>query len=194
MLQLFGTIPLFLAETYLHMTREDLQEQYAALSNNELLEIIDRKFDYTELAVTVALEEIGRRNLSEENIREYKEEQIAQVNSFIKKNIVDDLNVFYKILFFFIWLPLLNFPFKQNFRDDGYILKLRQASYYSLLGFVCMALTALSAEFAPQSNLTALTIWFLSFLPVYGFDEYFNRKRQIRKLRSMFGPPPEDPS
>jgi len=178
----------------LDMTREDLQERYAALSTNELLEIIDRKFDYTELAVTVALEEIGRRNLSEENIREYKEEQEAQARSFIKKNIVDDLNVFQKILFFFIWLPLLNFPFKQNFRDDGYILKLKQASYYSLLGFVFMALTALSAEFAPQSNLTALTIWFLSFLPVYGFDEYFNRKRQIRKLRSMFGPPPEDPS
>ena len=74
------------------MTREDLQQQYAALSTNELLEIIDRKFDYTELAVTVALEEIGRRNLSEENIREYKEEQEAQARSFIKKNIVDDLN------------------------------------------------------------------------------------------------------
>jgi hypothetical protein len=67
------------------MTREDLQEQYATLSTNELLEIIDRKFDYTELAVTVALEEIGRRNLSEENIREYKEEQEAQAKSFIKR-------------------------------------------------------------------------------------------------------------
>src|ERR1700733_6171241 len=121
------------------MTREDLREQYAALSTNELLEIIDRKFDYTELAVTVALEEISRRNLSEENIREYKEEQVAKVNSFIKKNIADDLNIFQKILFFFIWLPLLNFPFKQNFRDDDYILKLKQASYYSLFGFVCMA-------------------------------------------------------
>lgn len=176
------------------MTREDLQEQYAVLSTNELLEIIDRKFDYTELAVTVALEEIGRRNLSEENIREYKGEQVAQANSFIKKNIVDDLNVFFKVLFFFIWLPLLNFPFKQNFRDGNYVLKLKQANYYSLLGFVFMVLIALSSEFAPQSDLTAFTIWFLSFLPAYGFDEYFNRKRQIRKIRSMFGPPPEDPS
>jgi hypothetical protein len=176
------------------MTREDLQEQYATLSTNELLEIIDRKFDYTELAVTVALEEIGRRNLSEENIREYKEEQEAQAKSFIKKNIVDDLNLLQKIFFFFIWLPLLNFPFKQNFRDGNYILKLKQANYYSLLGFVFMALTAISAGFAPQSNLTAFTIWFLSFLPAYGFDEYFNRKRQIRKLRSMFGLPPEDQS
>jgi hypothetical protein len=176
------------------MTREDLQEQYAALSTNELLEIIDRKFDYTELAVTVALEEIGRRNLSEENIREYKEEQVAQAKSFIKKNIVDDLNVFQKILFFFIWLPLLNFPFKQNFRDGGYILKLKQANYYSLLGFVFMVFIAFSSGSNPHSDLTDFTIWFLSFLPAYGFDEYFNRKRQIRRLRSMFGPPPDDPS
>ena len=176
------------------MTREELREQYAALSTNELLEIIDRKFDYTELAVTVALEEIGRRNLSEENIRECKEEQVAQVNSFIQKNIVDDLNVLQKILFFFIWLPLLNFPFKQNFRDGHYILKLKQANYYSLLGFVFMILTVSITGFAPHSDLTDFTIWFLSFLPAYGFDEYFNRKRQIRKLRSMFGPPPEDPS
>jgi hypothetical protein len=176
------------------MTREDLQEQYASLSTNELLEIIDRKFDYTELAVTVALEEIGRRNLSEENIREYKEEQVAQAKSFIKKNIVDDLNVIQKILFFFIWLPLLNFPFKQNFRDGNYVLKLKQANYYSLLGFVFMALTLISTGFFPHSALTDFTIWFLGFLPAYGFDEYFNRKRQIRRLRSMFGPPPEDPS
>jgi hypothetical protein len=176
------------------MTREDLQEQYAALSTNELLEIIDRKFDYTELAVTVALEEIGRRNLSEANIREYKEEQVAQANKFIKKNIVDDLNVFQKVLFFFIWLPLLNFPFKQNFRDGNYILKLKQANYYSLLEFVFMVLIASCSGFASHSDLTVFTIWFLSFLPAYGFDEYFNRKWQIRKLQSMFGPPPEDPS
>lgn len=176
------------------MTREELREQYAALSTNELLEIIDRKFDYTELAVTVALEEIGRRNLSEENIREYKEEQEAQAKSFIQKNIVDDLTVLQKVLFFFIWLPLLNFPFKQNFRDDDYVLKLKQANYYSLLGFVFMGLSTFSFGFALHSDLTVFTIWFLSFLPAYVFDEYFNRKRQIRKLRSMFGPPPEDPS
>jgi hypothetical protein len=47
------------------MNREDLQQQYATLSINELLEIIDRKFDYTELAITIALEEINRRSISE---------------------------------------------------------------------------------------------------------------------------------
>ena len=45
------------------MNREDLQQQYTTLSTNELLEIIDRKFDYTELAVTIALEEIGRAHV-----------------------------------------------------------------------------------------------------------------------------------
>ncbi len=36
------------------MNREDLEKQYAVLSTNELLEIVDRKFDYADLAVTVA--------------------------------------------------------------------------------------------------------------------------------------------
>ena len=169
------------------MNREDLEKNYAVLSTNELLEIVDRKFDYTELAVTVALEEINRRNISEEHIKEYKDEQIAKARTYIKKNIVDDLNLFQKITFFFIWLPLLNFPFKQNFRDGNFILKLKQANYYSLLGFIFMMLLGFISGYYPLSNLTVFTIWFLSFLPAYGFDEYFNRKRLVERLNVLFG-------
>ena len=174
------------------MNREDLQQQYATLSINELLEIIDRKFDYTELAITIALEEINRRSISEEDIREYKEEQIAKAVTFIKRNIVDDLSLLQKVLFFFIWFPLLNFPFKQNFRDGNYMLKLKQANYYSFLGFAFMVLVAFVSGWYTLSNLTSFTIWFLSFLPAYGFDESFNRKRQIHRLKMMFGSQEEE--
>src|SRR5712664_911465 len=83
------TMMRFLVLKTFYMTREDLEKQYAALSTNELLTIVDRKFGYTELAVTVAIEEMNRRNISEEDIKSYKEEQISQAISFVKRNIVD---------------------------------------------------------------------------------------------------------
>ncbi|HVX28567.1 MAG TPA: hypothetical protein VHB70_19615 [Parafilimonas sp.] len=168
------------------MTREELQETYSQFSTQELLEIIDRKFDYTETAVAVALEEISKRRISENDIKSYKTEQIEKAEKFIKYNIVDDLTFFQKNLFFFIWLPILNIALKQNFRDDGYILKLKQARYYSWLGFVSFMLIGMFSGIYGLQNLTALAIWILAFLPAYGFDETFNRQKQIQKLKKIF--------
>lgn len=170
-----------------YMTREDLEEQYAALSTNELLEIIDRKFDYTDLAVTIALAEISKRNISEDALKEYKDLQISRAKDFIRKNIADDLNVGHKIFFYFIWLPILNFAFRQNYRDGNFVLKLSQARYYSLLGFLFAMGAGIISGCYDLSTLTAFTIWFLSFLPAYAFDEFFNRKRLIQRLRIRFG-------
>jgi hypothetical protein len=169
------------------MNKEDLEKQYAELSTNELLEIVDRKFDYTELAVTVALAEISKREISEETLKEYKDLQVSKAKESIRKIIIDDLKVGYKIFFFFIWIPLLNFPFKQNYRDGDFVLKLSQARYYSGLGFLFMMLTGLLSAFYDLSNLTALTIWFTSFLPAFAFDEFFNRKRLIQSLLARYG-------
>jgi hypothetical protein len=169
------------------MTREDLEKQYAGFSTNELLEIVDRKFDYTELAVTVALAEISKREISEETLKEYKDLKISMAKESIRKIVIDDLKVGYKIFFFFIWIPLLNFPFKQNYRDGNFVLKLSQAKYYSFLGFLFMMLAAFLTGLYDLSTLTTLTIWFISFLPAYAFDEFFNRKRLIQSLRARFG-------
>jgi hypothetical protein len=168
------------------MTREDLEKLYSSLSINELLEIVDRKFEYTELAVTIALEEISRRKVSEETLKEYKDLQISRAKETIRKILLDDLKTGYKIFFFFIWIPLLNFPFKQNYRDGNFVLKLSQAKYYSTLGFLFTILTALLSAFYDLSNLTALTIWFISFLPAYAFDEFFNRKRLIQRFKTLY--------
>ena len=48
------------------VTKEELEKRYAELSNKELLDIIENKFSYTELAIAVALEEISKRKLDEE--------------------------------------------------------------------------------------------------------------------------------
>lgn len=169
------------------MNKEDLEKQYAELSTNELLEIVDRKFEYTELAVAVALAEISKREISEDTLKEYKDLQISKIKESFRKIIIDDLKVGYKIFFFFIWFPLLNFPLKQNYRDGDFVLKLSQARYYSGLGFVFMMLTGLVSGLYNLSDLTAVTIWFISFLPAFAFDEFFNRKRLIQRLLNRYG-------
>jgi hypothetical protein len=169
------------------MTREDLQQTYSKMPTEKLLEILDRKFDYTELAVSVALEELGSRKVSEEEIKDYKTEQVNNLNTFIKRNISDDLTLVQKNLFYFLWLPILNFAFKMNFKEDGYLLKLKQANYYSLSGFLFFMISGIISVAFDLSDISSLAIWIFGFLPPYFFDEYFNRQQQIEKLRRAFG-------
>ena len=171
------------------VTKEDLQKKYASFSNKELLDILENKFSYTDLAITVAIEEIAKRKLSEEDIKLYKQKKVKEINNFIEKNIVDDLTLFQKNLFFFIWIPFLNFPIKRNFIDDGFILKLKQANYYSWLGFIFLIIISIVASNLNFSTLTFIIFWIISFLLAYFFDEYFNRESQIRKLQRIFSNP-----
>src|SRR4051812_45138504 len=97
------------------VTKEELQKKYATLSPDKLMEIIDNKFDYTELAVTIAIQELSSRNITEDEVKSYKDKQVEKVTTFVKRNIVDDLNLLQKNLFFFIWFPLLTYAFRRNF-------------------------------------------------------------------------------
>jgi len=169
------------------ITKEELEKRYVTLSNNELLEIIEDKFSYTELAVIVALEEISRRKLNESDIKKYKENAFEDAKMFIKKNIEDDLTFLQKNIFFFLWIPFLNFLFKRSFIDDGYILKIRQANYYSWCGFIFFIIDAILQSQFKLSNSIFWIIWILSFLLPYYYDEFFNRKNQIKKLNKLFG-------
>ena len=167
------------------VTKEDLEKRYCNLSNEQLLDIIGDKFSYTELAVTVAIEEIGKRKLTEEEIKLYKEKKIIQFNTLFRKNILDDLSLFQKNLFFFIWIPYISFFFKRRFIDDDFELKLLQANYYSWFGFItCMVIT-FACTYLKLSDYN-LIFWLLSFPLAYYYDENFNRQNQIKKLQRMF--------
>ncbi|WP_460694746.1 hypothetical protein [Mucilaginibacter puniceus] len=156
------------------------------MSAEELMNIIDNKFDYTDLAVTVAIEELAKRKPTEEDIKNYKDNIIATVDTFISKNIEVDLNNFQKLLFYIIWIPIITYPFKANYSDDGYELKLRQSNYYSLAGFIFFMVAGILSVPLDASNLLSFIMWFAGFIPAYLFDEYFNRQRQITKLRRLF--------
>ena len=167
------------------VTKEDLKKRYSNLSNEELLEIIENKFSYTEIAVIVAIEEISERKITEEDIIRFKEKKIVQFNELIKKNIFDDLSLFQKNIFFFIWIPYITFFIKRRFLDDEAELKLIQANYYSWFGFITFAITTFIGNFLHLSD-NSIILWLICFPIAYYYDEYFNRQNQIRKLQRMF--------
>jgi len=168
------------------MTEEELKKTYAALSTAELLEILDRKFDYTDLAVSIALAELSSRQVSEKEISDYKEVQVDKAVRYIKANISDDLTLLQKNIFYFLFIPVITIALRRNFRDDGYVLKLKQAGYYSLIGLIFLALSVfLTVKYDLTESMT-FAFWLVGFIPAYAFDETFNRQRQIRKLQRIF--------
>lgn len=176
------------------MTKEELEKTYEKLSNSELMDIIQDKFGYTEMAILVAMAEISKRNLNEEDIKQFKVEKEIEIRDYIFKNIADDLTFFQKCFFFYIWIPFFNFPVKRNFIDGGFELKLKQASYYSWAGFIFLVLiTGFSSNYQ-ISTLTTLIIWMLTFVIAFLFDEFFNRQSQIRKLQRTFRIEPKEDS
>ena len=176
------------------MSAEELRQSYSKFSIGQLLEILDNKFEHTELAITIAIAELSKRIVTEEDIKSYKENLINQAELFVDRNIVDDLNLLQKHLFYFLWVPVLNSTFKQNFAEDGYALKLKQANYYSLLGFIfCVLSVVISSQF-DLPMLTTLAIWLVGIIPAYAFDELFNRQQQIKRLIAKFSRHEEDPA
>jgi len=169
------------------VSREDLAKKYQGLSTNELMDILEDKFSYTELAVTVAFEEISKRNVTEDDVRKFKDEKVKEAANFISRNIVDELSFFQKNLFFFIWVPFLNFLVKRNFMDDGAILKLKQANYYSWMGFGFFMFFILIQSSREFSDLLFFACWILSFAMAYYYDEYFLRIKRIKKFERIFG-------
>jgi hypothetical protein len=169
------------------VSKQELQVTYSSLPTEKLMEIIDNKFGYTELAVSVAFEELAGRKISEEEVKNYKSKQIEKLNNYIRKNISHDLTLSQKNLFYFIFIPLFTAPFRQSFKEKGFRLKIKQSNYYSLFGFIFFCLSAMFLE-KGLSNLFVAAFWMGGFIPAYLMDEFFNRQRQIKKLQRMFGP------
>ena len=168
------------------ITKEELEHTYSNLSNNELLEILDRKVEHTEFAILIAIEELSKRNISEEDVLMYKSEMVEKASIIQKQLIIDDLFLLQKIFFYFIWVPIFTFTVKRNFVEDGCILKLKQAHYYSLLGFTSFVFVCIiSAIYDPALSIL-FVIMLALFILAYFFDEFFNRKKQIERLQKYY--------
>ena len=158
------------------VTYESLQEQYTKLEVFDLLEIYTNKEAYTELAQSVALEELKKRKVPKQDIDSYKPVLIEQNDPEVLKNYLIDLKLWQKIVFYFVWIPRIRSYFTYNFAPEGFILKSNQCNFYSVIGFVfCM----LSGIISSQYHYPFVTMWGAGFLVAHAFDILYNKQRQI---------------
>jgi uncharacterized protein YkvS len=75
------------------ITKESLREKYIQMPNEDLLEIANNKTAYTELANSVAFEELKRRKIPVEEIKAYKP-VLRRISQKIKDNCLIDLSIF----------------------------------------------------------------------------------------------------
>jgi hypothetical protein len=135
------------------------------------------KTAYTELANSVAFEELKRRKIPVEEIKAYKP-VLRRINQETKDNCLIDLSIFQKLsYFFFLWFPKIRHFYQPEFKQNGYILKDKQANYYSLLGMVSFIIS-ISVGISYGLVESFLVIWAGCFLAALLFDILFNKDRQ----------------
>ncbi|AWH86120.1 hypothetical protein HYN59_13815 [Flavobacterium album] len=165
------------------VTKEDLEKRYLQLSNSELIDIIDRKFEYTELAVTIAIQELAKRNVDEQDVVKYKEKVFLEFRDEFQKNFVDDLSISQKLFFFyFFWIPFITIPLKNNFARDGFMLKRSQAGFFSTMGFAACFISIFLVSVS--SALTYAVFILLGFLTLQ-YDLLIRRKNRLQASREQ---------
>lgn len=60
------------------ITKTELEQKYKNISTVELLEIISKSHDYTELAKEVAIEEVKSRGLYEDDMQNFYVKQVLK--------------------------------------------------------------------------------------------------------------------
>ncbi|WDF70169.1 hypothetical protein PQ465_07265 [Sphingobacterium oryzagri] len=176
----------------MEVSEESLAKRYESLTNDELFELLDNKFEYTDLAVKTAFSELSKRDVSEEDIKRYKTKLINKVADDFSKLVYYDLKTYQKILYYIFWLPIFNFAFKMNYREKGEYLKIKQANYYTTLGFLCLFPTvAISVSFE-FDEISTLFLWLSCLLPTYAFDDFLNRNVIIKKIYRRFAEDKKD--
>ena len=162
------------------VTRDSLEEKYATLEKDELLEITSNRGDYEKIAVEVALQELKRRKVSNEEINHYLSKTAYRPDHATIDKYFIDLSFFQKVVSYFFLLPRYRYYFTMPFTTEGTALKAQQANYYLVAGVSFLILGAISANFYLSSF---LVIWPSGFIIAYLFDIGFNKQWQITGLR-----------
>ncbi|MEO6849461.1 MAG: hypothetical protein ABI203_01955 [Mucilaginibacter sp.] len=167
------------------VTEEDLQEQYSKMETADLLGITANKSGYTDLAISVAMKELKSRKVPEKEIRERGDVIYKQANKYWIENCLFDLSFSQKVVYYFIlWIPRTRKYYSDNFRQNGYFLKLNQSNYYSFLGFIFFIGTFICG-FTFNSLFLLFSTWPAGFLLSYLYDVNFNKLRQTTNLQKM---------
>jgi hypothetical protein len=177
-------------------TEEELHEKYSQTATTDLLEIVNKKSDYTELAISVAHKELKARKVSAHEIKDYKSFEDPYKELWLK-NCLFDLNFPQKAASYF--LGMFNYflglivkrltvgirtgpLYSPNFKAKGYLLKANQYNYYSVSGFSFFVIALIASQF---SGSIFLIVWIAGFLISYLFDIGYNKQRQTDKLHKI---------
>ena len=148
------------------INRESLQDEYAKMGTYDLLEITSNKSDYTELAVSVALDELNKRNVPEAEIKSYVSVFAYKPDKKTIDKYFVDFNIFHKAGNYTLVIPIVKYKTSSDFcRYTGFALKAQQANYYLVMG---TAFLIIAIILAANYQASFLLIWssgfFISFL------------------------------
>jgi len=165
------------------MKIEEIQQQCETLSNEQLLLVVNNKRLYNEKIVRVAYQEIKKRRLSKEEVKEIEKKQARQ-SSIITGDIYEDIFFWEKIGLFYLGLfRLMSALLIRDYQKRGFILKVKQANYYILLGiaFLCVA-GFLGQQF--HSGSFSLIIWASGFPLTHLFNKFYFKAATIKRLEA----------
>ena len=156
------------------MKIEDIRQQCEALSNEELLLVVNNKRLYTEQIVRVAYQEIRKRKLSKEEVKEIEKVQ-ARRSKVKTGDFMTDILLFEKIGFFFICVPMFHRFVLRDYRKKGYLLKVRHKvlifAYRSFISFIIAHLGRGSSDQLPYRRWALGAIFFLT----YALNQFYIR-------------------
>lgn len=167
------------------VTEKSLKEQYAKINTDDLLHIVANKSGYTELAISVAIKELKSRNISENEITKQGIVIHERENKYWMENCLFDLSFFQKLAYYFIlWMSRARYSYSDNFKQEGYLLKVNQSNYYSVLGLLFLIVTFICVIYS-NSLLLLFGIWPSGFLLSYLYDINYNKQKQIRNIQKI---------
>lgn len=161
--------------------KEELKQQCEALSNQELLTVVNNKGRYNEMIVTAAQIELKKRQVTKEDRQEYAAQEKA-LNRTITGNITKDLHFIEKVGLYVLCLPILVGLVARDYRRRKLHLKARQSYYFafsSMIWLVIMLATSIVYEYNATSF---LIIWAVGFILAISLNHYYFKLRITQSL------------
>lgn len=162
--------------------RDSLVEKYEQMTAEDLLYILSAGSAYTDLAKTVAHEQLIKQGITGDEINKFLSNTTYDYSPEIRSNAFADIKLWQKLFLFFIWPPRIRGWVNNKFYTKHQILKVRKSNYYLVAG-VSLFIISYIIYAAIQINL--LISWAFSFVPAYLFDIGYNKNRQIKVIKEQ---------
>lgn len=146
------------------ISKEEIQKRYSSFSDKDILEIIANKNDYTEVAISVAYEELNKRNIALEDAESYSQEVKEEKKRIIENKRLGFISKLFYYLFSFTGMGFLTaYLNREDYKKKGSVYKGKQILYYSLFGVGFMFFSIFSSFFEPLKAV-ALIILPITFI------------------------------